>query len=213
MFDWPMSSPQKTTMFCFLPPAAGFCCACAALMHSSASAAINGMSLPFMVMPPSLVERKDSLPVGFHADDDPVVRLGLVPGLVELADVRGAVVGELTLGVVVVHDEREALAGAVGGDLQHLQIAVGVAECGNRPAADLAVDADRLARAVVDEDEVRAAPQHGLTVLHLELHLLLAADDLLGGNAVGLLGPGPHELDRAARDDEGLEAICAQISE
>ena len=39
------------------------------------------------------------------------------------------------------------------------------------------------------------------------------ADHLLGRNAVDLLGPRPHELDAAARDDEGLEAVGAQIGE
>ena len=39
------------------------------------------------------------------------------------------------------------------------------------------------------------------------------ADHLLGRNAVDLLGPGPHELDAAARDDEGLEAVGAQVGE
>src|SRR5215470_12527277 len=142
MFDWPMSSPQKTTIFGFLPPAAGFCCACAPpAMHN---AAITRMSF-FMVVP-SVVERKDSLPIGFHADDNPVPRLGLVPGAVELADIRLAVVGELALGVVVVHEEHEARARAGRGELQHLQIAVRIAEGRDRPAADAAVDAHRLSR-------------------------------------------------------------------
>ena len=39
------------------------------------------------------------------------------------------------------------------------------------------------------------------------------ADDLLGRNAVGLLSPRPHELDAAARHDERLEAISAQVRE
>src|SRR5215470_8441551 len=176
MFDWPMSSPQKTTIFGFLPPAAGFCCACAPpAMHN---AAITRMSF-FMVVP-SVVERKDSLPIGFHADDNPVPRLRLVPGAVELADVRLAVVGELALGVVVVHDDQQTPAWPRGGELQHLQVAVGVTERGDRPAADAAVDADRLPRAVVDEVERRLAPEHRLAALHLELDLRDSAHDLLG---------------------------------
>ena len=37
------------------------------------------------------------------------------------------------------------------------------------------------------------------------------ADHLLGRNAVDLLGQGAHELDAAARHDEGLEAVGAQV--
>ena len=53
----------------------------------------------------------------------------------------------------------------------------------------------------------------GLAVAHLEPRLDRRADDLLGRNAVDLLGPRPHELDAAAGDDEGLEAVGAQIGE
>src|SRR5262252_7050029 len=159
-----MSSPQKTTMFGLLAVAAGFCCACAPpAMHN---AAITRMSF-FMVVP-SVVERKDSLPIGFHADDNPVPRLRLVPGAVELADVRLAVVGELALGVVVVHEEHESPSRPARGELQHLQVAVGVAEGGDRAAADAAVDADRLPRAVVDEIELGLARERRLAALRLE---------------------------------------------
>ena len=57
-----------------------------------------------------------------------------------------AVVGPLALGVGVV-DERPKRAPAAGGrPLEHLQVAVGVAEGGDRAAADVLLDADRLAR-------------------------------------------------------------------
>src|SRR5215831_7950096 len=149
MFDWPMSSPQKTTMFVF------FCCAWAA--PARARAAIKTTILLFMAASPLRFERENFLPVRFHADDNPVLRLGFVPGFVELADVRLAVVGELALRVVVMHEEHQAPAFAGGGELQHLQVAVGVAESGDRPPADGAVDADRLPRSVVDEVELRPA--------------------------------------------------------
>jgi hypothetical protein len=71
------------------------------------------------------------------------------------------------------------------------------------------VDADGLAGLVVDE----AIP--GL--LHDRRHPVVtaysvgvAADHLLGRDAVGLLGEGAHEIDAAARDDPGLEALVAQ---
>ena len=59
-------------------------------------------------------------------------------------------VSVLALGVVVQHQHREARAVARAGPLQHLAIAVGVAERGVRPLADEQVDADRLAGLVVD---------------------------------------------------------------
>ena len=45
------------------------------------------------------------------------------------------------------------------------------------------------------------------------LSLDAAADHLLGRDAVDLLGPRPHELDAAAGDDVGLEAVGAQIGQ
>src|SRR5262249_27755700 len=56
-FDWPMSSPQKTTMFGFLPPAAGFCCACAAAAHAVPSAAMKIRNLCFIFI--SLCQIRD----------------------------------------------------------------------------------------------------------------------------------------------------------
>src|SRR5262245_17610093 len=104
MLDWPMSSPQKTTMLGFFSAAAGFgfCCACAA--HARPKAAMNRMSLRVMAIP-SLLKCENFLPVGFHADDDPVLRLRLVPGLVELTDVRGTIVGVFARGIVVMHEQ------------------------------------------------------------------------------------------------------------
>src|SRR5262245_60726596 len=73
-------------------------------------------------------ESKNLFPVRFHAYYDPVLCLRFIERLVEAADPRLAVIGELTLAVVVVDDQHEALSGACGGILQHLQIAVRVSE-------------------------------------------------------------------------------------
>ena len=140
--------------------------------------------------------------------------LRLVERLVEPADVAVAVVGPFALGIGVVHDQTEARPVARGGPLQHLQIAVGVAERHDRAAADEPVDADRLAGAVVDELDLGFLEEDRLAVrLHLELHHARGADHLLGRDAVDPLGEHAHELDAAARDDEGLEALRAQIGE
>src|SRR5690349_8664 len=110
MFDWPMSSPQNTTMLGFLS------CACATL--ANASAARTPMNLHFMFTP-SFLECENLLPIVFHADHDPVVRRRRIQSLVELADVRLAVVCELARRVVVVDDEAEPPALAGCRDLQH----------------------------------------------------------------------------------------------
>src|SRR5262245_63749720 len=83
-----------------------------------------------------LVERKDPLPVLLHVDDGPALRLRLLERLVELADRRRMVVGPFALGVGVVHEQREARARAGGRPLEHLLVAVGVAERHQRPPAD-----------------------------------------------------------------------------
>jgi hypothetical protein len=61
------------------------------------------------------------------------------------------------IGVVVVNDEAQARASTGGRPFQHSEIAVGVAERQNGPAADMLVDADRLPGLVVDEIDFRQA--------------------------------------------------------
>ena len=61
--------------------------------------------------------------------------------------------------------------------------------------------------------DLRQPHEHGLAVAHLVLRLDAAADDLLGRDAIDLLRPRAHELDAAAGDDEGLEAVRAQVGE
>ena len=66
---------------------------------------------------------------------------------------------------------------------------------------------------VVDELNVGQLQQYGRAVAQLEPQFAGAADDLLGRNAVGLFGKGTHELDAPSGNDEGFEAIRAQICE
>jgi len=56
-------------------------------------------------------EREDAVPVVLHADDGPASSLRFVEHLVQPADSRRAVVGPFTLGIGVVHDERQASPG------------------------------------------------------------------------------------------------------
>src|SRR5271155_4319804 len=94
--------------------------------------------------------------------------------------------------------QREMRTSARDRVLQHLQVTVGIAERENGLAADVSIDADRLARAVIDEINLRHAHERGLTIAKLELDNLARTDHLLGRNAVRLLRPRTHELGRAA---------------
>jgi hypothetical protein len=91
-----------------------------------------------------LLEREHPLPVRLHVHDRPAPRLGLGEPFLEPADVR-AVVGPLAVGVGVVDVQAEARAGDGGRPLQHLEVAVRVAERRDRPPADVHLDADEFA--------------------------------------------------------------------
>src|SRR5688572_1849435 len=90
--------------------------------------------------------RIDGLPVLLHIDDRPFFLLRLVEGLVEFADMRRAVIRPLASRVRVVDNEPEARALAGCGPLQHLPVAIGIAERGDRAAADERLDTRGLAR-------------------------------------------------------------------
>ena len=125
---------------------------------------------------------------------------------------RAPVIRPLAIGIGVVHIQREAPAFAGRSPLQHLQVAIGIAESGDRTAADMLVDGHRLALLVIDEIEFGKTRQDRYTVTHLEFGLDAATDDLFGRNAVNGFGPGTHELDTAARNDIRPVAIGAQIT-
>jgi hypothetical protein len=65
---------------------------------------------------------------------------------------EAAVVGILAFGVGMMNDEPETASIACQcRPLQHLKVAVRIAECSNGAPADLLIDADGLAGLVVDE--------------------------------------------------------------
>ena len=125
-----------------------------------------------------------------------------------------AVVGVFALGVGVMHDQAEARA--AGASVVHCSISRSPSELpnaaiGRRPMCSLmptGLPALSSMKLISGSRNSVGAPS-----LHLEPRLDRRADDLLGRNAVDLLGPRPHELDAAARHDEGLEAVGAQIGE
>src|SRR6266404_3539515 len=112
------------------------------------------------------------------------------------------------------NDQRETRATAGGGPLEHLLVAVGIAEGSDRPASDERVDPFRFARPVIDEQDLRLAQE-----LRLSISGELISGDgrgahhLLGWDAVAPVGEDSHELDAAARNDEGLETAFSQIGE
>src|SRR5262245_12163576 len=71
-----------------------------------------------------LVEGVDALPVVLHVDERPPLCLALIERLVELADVRGAVVGPFAFRVGVPDDAGKARAGTARRPFEHLLIAV-----------------------------------------------------------------------------------------
>ena len=163
--------------------------------------------------------REDGLPVVLHADDGPAVFLrmffqrGREGTEFDVRQSARRAVGKFARRIVVQHEQLEPRAAAALRVFQHLLVAVGVAERGDGPAADVLVDADGLAALVVIEVQLRQAHEHGLAVAQFKLRLHAAADDLFRRDAIDLLRPRAHELDAAAGDDEGLEAVRAQVGE
>src|SRR5262249_9450731 len=105
------------------------------------------------------LEREHPLPIAFHVDDRPALRIGLIERFVEPPDRRFPIVGPPACGIGVRDEANEALPAPRRRPLEHLLIAVGVAEGEDRTPADEPVDADRLTRLVVDEVDLRKADE------------------------------------------------------
>src|SRR4051812_9626109 len=97
--------------------------------------------------------------------------------------------------------------------LQHLQIAIRIAEGRERVLPDLFIDGDRLAGTVVDEVHLRKTEQDRDVTLHLETRLDARPDHLIWRYAIHRLAPRTHEFDTPARSNKGLETVRAQIGE
>src|SRR5712672_2189343 len=91
----------------------------------------------------ALLERNDHLPILLHVDHGPLINGSGRQSDVETAEMRLPVVGIFAFGIGVVNDGAEAYA-AADPPLQHIEIAVGIAERSDRPAADSFVDCNRL---------------------------------------------------------------------
>jgi len=101
-----------------------------------------------------LFERKDYFPILLHIDHCPSIYRSSVQRYIETAEVRLFVVSIFALGIGVMNDRTEAYAAADGCPLQHLEIAVGISERGNRVTANAFVDSNRFARLVIDKIDV-----------------------------------------------------------
>ena len=135
----------------------------------------------------------------------------MIERLVQAADFRVPVIGPFTFGVGVVHQPHQARARACGSPLEHLQVAVGVAEGEDRPAANHAVDAHRLVGAVIVMGDFGGAQDGRLAVLELVFGDKRGADHLLRRDAIDLLGKYAHKAGIAAGNDVGLEPLAAQV--
>jgi hypothetical protein len=71
----------------------------------------------------------------------------------------------------VVNVETEARARTGRCPLEHLQVAVGIAERGDGPPANGCLDADRLSGAIIDEIDLRQFDDRRFAVVRLELQL------------------------------------------
>ena len=118
----------------------------------------------------------------FMSTSGPAIEEGGVPGQVEPAKCRLAVIGVFTLGVGMMDDAAQTRRPTrLGGPLQHFEIAVRIAEGGDRPPPDKFVDSDRLARLVVDEVDFRQPKQPRYAVPCLIRVLMLDPITCSGG--------------------------------
>src|SRR3954465_2913452 len=105
----------------------------------------------------------------------------------------------LRVGMMDEHPERWSTAHR--RPLEHLEIAVGIAERRDGTAANLLIDADWLTGLVVVEVDLRKPEENRLAAPHLEPRFERRADYLLWRHPINSLGPRAHELDAATRHD------------
>src|SRR5262245_32509795 len=180
----------------------------------SPAAACSALGCPEALL--FLIEREDALPVALHAYDNPALSLRLViEGLRECANLAvgqalGGTVGIFPRRIVVKHDHRQAQAVAVPRVLQHLPIAIRIAEGDGRPPPDHEVNAFGLAGIVVVQEELRLLEENRPVLLVVAvLRRACGADDLFWRDAVDLPGVRAHEVLAAAGDDKRLVAVRA----
>ena len=98
-------------------------------------------------------------------------------------------------------------------EIQHLDVAVGVAAGHHRPATDAAPDADRLLRPVVQIVRLGLVRDRAAAFVGGVLERGGAADHPLARDAVDLLADRPHEVAPSAGDDVVGEPVGLQVAE
>jgi hypothetical protein len=113
------------------------------------ASSVAGRSLFSKRIVPSLFG-EDGLPVVLHADEQPATLLGERQFLAQPSDLGVSGIGVFAPGVVVKHQHLQVGTFPAVSVLQHLDVAVGVTESGDRATADVLIDADRFAVLVVN---------------------------------------------------------------
>ena len=116
---------------------------------------------------------QDTIPVGFHIDNNPTSFGGLLKRSSEFAAAfRVGIVGVFAIGVCVVDDQAKAGMWIVDGDvLKHRLIAIGITKSCNRATTNELVNANGFALLVIDKDRVEGFHQHRFSVAKFELYL------------------------------------------
>src|SRR6266508_2353204 len=96
------------------------------------------------------------------------------------------------------HQPHESRATAAGRPLQHLLIAGRIAKSEDGTLADEALDPFRLARLIVDEENLRQLNQHWRTVSHFVFEFSTAAKVLIERNIIRVRHELAHKLDAPA---------------
>jgi hypothetical protein len=97
-----------------------------------------------------------------HINNCPVLSLGFIEPLLMPPDGRLAIGGPFPLTVGTMNGETESRPRTSAGPLEHLQIAVRIAECGDGTAADEFLNTDSLAILIVNTIDRRQFYQTSL---------------------------------------------------
>src|SRR3977135_1813788 len=110
------------------------------------------------------------------------------------------------------NETHETRAASRRRPFEHLLVAIGVAKGEDGPASNSLFDPFRFAWPVIDEQDLRLAQELRLSISgELIFGDGRGAHHLLRRNAIALVGEDSHELHAAARNDEGLAAVGAEL--
>src|SRR5580704_1248010 len=140
---------------------------------------------------------KDDAPVTLHAHHGDPILVRFLQSFVKRTQSELTVIGDFSLGVVMVKEKGHTWTVARLGVPQHRQITVRVAESQDRAAPHVQGDVLGLSLAIVEAVEFRELHKTCPVPVHFEPQLIARADHLLGRNAIDLLSECAHEIDAA----------------